>query len=254
MGHQFSKSEAGVDASSSNLLHHHPRSTSSRKVVLDNDGLSRATEITDESMTPPPSPRVGKSRHNESWRRGAGVPSNTTAASTLRTSYPMANGSHSVNGIHTSSAAAFQSQHRHGLLPRRDSDPGHPSELLLPQQQPRTVPVKCPPRKRHAASGDAVDGMEASYLERMYDSRTWEMYRRITEARKQSRNVTNAGAAATASASSSAMDPRQGPRGIACSTNTSRLSDDTSEWENLQHEEETSGEEAHHEMIFLFDF
>jgi hypothetical protein len=264
MGHQFSKAEGG-DAdvpSSKNLSHppHHPkhRNLSIQKPAMDNDGLSRATEITDD-MTPPPSPSVGKLRHSESWRRGAGVSTTSaTTSSSIRASYPMIDSSHSVNATHSSSAAREQYQRR-GLLPRRDSDPGHPSEVQ--PSQPRTVPVKCPPRKRHTSSseigGDGKapagpasleDGLEASYLERLYDSRTWEMYRRITESRKQSKTkyVPTAGAAGTAATA--------GQRGVVLTNGGLRTPDDTSEWENLQQEEETSGEESQHEMIFFFDF
>jgi hypothetical protein len=251
MGHHISKSESGDTSSSSNIQHllPNPRNSSTPKPLLDNDGLSRATEITDESMTPPPSPRLGKfQRHRESWRRGAALPT-TTSLSRVDVRY-------SVSELY-----------HHGLSPRGGSDPTHPSGLLHPLQS-RTVPVKCPPRKRQTASGDTArgnatggtaspdDGLEASYLERMYDSRTWEMYRRITEARKRSRAIygpSKAGVAPDA-ASVSATNLCQGPRGFDLAAATTPSSDDTSEWEHLQQEEEPPGEETQHEMIFLFDF
>ncbi|KAG7349719.1 hypothetical protein IV203_012316 [Nitzschia inconspicua] len=243
MGHQFSKVEGDVGASSKSSSHHRQqptiRNAALSKVFFDNDGLSRATEITDESITPPPSPGLGKLRHSESWIRGGGVGSSTTSC-------PMVDS---------------RNHPGHGRLPRRDSDPGHPSKKAL-SLQPRTVPVKCPPRKRptpaseigaaNAPGGTASheDGLEASYLERMYDSRTWDMYRRITEARRQAR--TNY--APKASFSIPAMDSRKGRTGTLI--NGSLASDDTSEWENLRQEEEpAAGEEAQqHEMIFLFEF
>ena len=79
----------------------------------------------------------------------------------------------------------------------------------------RTVPVKCPPRK----IGDTVPDTsqhscedDAQYLMKMYDSRTWEMYRRITEARKNSPYECNSA-------------PMNNTR-----------NENTNEWENLKHD------------------
>jgi hypothetical protein len=71
------------------------------------------------------------------------------------------------------------------------------------------------------------EGEDAQYLMRLYDSRTWEMYRRITEARKGSQY----------SHSHSIKVPD---------------GETKFEWENLQHDhtESSYGDE----MIFLFDF
>jgi hypothetical protein len=251
MGHQFSKTGNG-DASSSSSSNHpdqlaDPRGLATLKAIFDNDGFSRATEITDASMTPPPSPRLGMFRHCESWRRDAAF---STTSSSSRESPPPVDGSHSAR------------QHQqYVILPRRDYDAGHSSGLLH-SRPPRTVPVKCPPRLRQTASGDASraispeDGLEASYLERIYDSRTWEMYRRITEARRRSRAiyVPNKTRQAPGAATVPAMDLRQGPTGFGPSTATAQSFDDTSEWEHLEQEEETLREESQHEMIFLFDF
>lgn len=77
------------------------------------------------------------------------------------------------------------------------------------------------------------DGEDSNYLMRLYDTRTWEMYRRITEARKTSdysytRNNANA------------------------KLDHNTAGESTSEWENLQHDYPDS--EGGHDMIFLFDF
>ena len=90
-------------------------------------------------------------------------------------------------------------------------------------------------------------GVDASYLERMYDSRTWAMYQRITEARKQSKTkyspTEKGGGAAKTS-----LDQRMGRQ----AHNSSRRGNSEEEWENLQHEE--GDEKEQHEMVFLFDF
>ena len=88
----------------------------------------------------------------------------------------------------------------------------------------KTIPVKLPQNKQESTLQQESD--EARYLAKMYDSRTWEMYRRITEARK---NIN-----------------------YQDSTPTFDKGESTSEWENLQQEEDASPSE--HEMIFLFDF
>jgi hypothetical protein len=128
-------------------------------------------------------------------------------------------------------------------------------------QPQRSEPVKCPPQKSQSVCGyplrgdpaapseeEEDHGVDASFLERMYDSRTWEMYRRITEARKRSKtkySPTNGGGA---TAATTTLDQH-----LRCDAGTRvGYSEDTSEWENLQHEE---GEEKEkHEMVFLFDF
>lgn len=174
----------------------------------------------------------------------------------------MVDASHSMNGRYPPQHQNSLFQLGSDLLPRRDSDPGHPSGLMQ-SAQPRTVPVKCPPRKRATATSvggeiDAAecptsheDSLEASHLERMYDSRTWEMYRRITEARRQSqtRYVPKLGGTKGAVPP---MDRQLGPRGG--SHAVTRSLDDTSEWEHLQQEEEDPASEEQHEMVFLFDF
>jgi hypothetical protein len=65
---------------------------------------------------------------------------------------------------------------------------------------------------------------------RMYEGRTWQMYQRITEARKNSQY----------SYTSSQVD-------------TAPNNENTSEWENLQHDYMDSSD-CGHEMIFVFDF
>lgn len=84
----------------------------------------------------------------------------------------------------------------------------------------------------HATS--PADGEDSHYLMRMYDTRTWEMYRRITEARKNSQY----------------SHARNNNTNSKLDHTTAR--ETTSEWENLQHDYPDSG--TGHEMVFLFDF
>lgn len=125
-----------------------------------------------------------------------------------------------------------------GLL-RRDSDPGAPNERRS------SVPVKCPPRKWNNNLDEStvgttigalspVQGEDANYLMKMYDTRTWEMYRRITEARKNSSYSSDNNTA------NAKFD------------HTTATEESTSGWENLQHDYTDS--EGRHETIFLFDF
>ena len=115
----------------------------------------------------------------------------------------------------------------HPNLQRRHSDADQAEE----KQMKRTEPVKCPPRKSNSLHGfceSSVEGEDSQYLMRMYDSRTWQMYRRITEARKN----------APVSYASCDVDRTEG-------------NDCFSEWENLQHDYMDSS--SNHEMVFLFD-
>jgi len=251
MGHHLSKSE------SSNIK---PTSSSSQKKYNCNydDLSSRATETTDESFSAPSSPGTMTSRyhqqqphkHHQRWRDGA---DNTIPP---------------YNGVRAPSSSALVPRHNISIQ-RRDSDPGRPASGAVTnnpllkqghqeQYTQRTVPVKCPPRKTQSvcaahdvnhrelavASPDAID---TSYLQRMYDSRTWEMYRRITEARRQSNYSTK-----LKNGGPGAMLSSRAPGSIDVHA---YQHEDTSEWEHLQHEGEFSPqEEQHHEMIFLFDF
>jgi hypothetical protein len=113
-------------------------------------------------------------------------------------------------------------------LQRGDSDPEQGAGSA-------SVPVKCPPRKTSSATGHGLpaisppEGEDSQILMRMYDTRTWEMYQRITEARKHSQY-------------SQTHPP------------LSQLpSESPSEWEHLQHDYMDSPESSH-EMVFLFDF
>jgi hypothetical protein len=110
-------------------------------------------------------------------------------------------------------------------LLRRDSDPGAPKK--------RSMPVKCP----HGSAEPSV-AEDSDYLVRMYDTRTWEMYLRITEARK-----------------SAQFSCDGGRHSYQTSPNEAKLANDgeaTSEWENLRHE--CYDCDGGHAMIFLFDF
>jgi hypothetical protein len=177
--------------------------------------LSKSTDTTVDSSFYPPYPEVDSSRDvarsqlNQIWRSGARR-SKTMPDTSRRRKNP------------------DSQRHSEGpYLRRRDSDP------LPPNQGTCTVPVKCPPRKTNSASGQELamshtEGEDAQYLMRLYDSRTWEMYLRITEARKGSQY-------------SQSRSINKVPDGEA-----------KFEWENLQHDhtESSYGDE----MIFLFDF
>lgn len=112
-----------------------------------------------------------------------------------------------------------------------------PSKQYLQDSQPRppamdgggssrtTPPVKLPQNNQGSTLQQESD--EARYLAKMYDTRTWEMYRRITEARKNTSYQSTAP--------------------------SFTKSESTSEWENLQQEEDASSPGGG-EMFFLFDF
>jgi hypothetical protein len=247
-------------ASTSKVLHHHR---------THDDGLSRATEKTDESLSPPPSPDILRAKHHtQSWRRGA-----TPSSSSSRSSYPQLQQQQQQQ--HQSHYLQYQQElQESNTLQRRDSDPGYPTKKTLDQQ--KSDPVKCPPRKTQSVcdegyhkqrtssispngDDDKNHGMDVSYLERMYDSRTWEMYRRITEARRQSKCSNAEGTKADPTSSSLQRFQRMTTNGNGGITRHHQqrqyVGEDTSEWENLQYEEEeTSSDGEHNEMIFLFDF
>ena len=73
---------------------------------------------------------------------------------------------------------------------------------------------------------------DSSYLMRVYDTRTWEMYRRITESRRNSQY--------TYSKDKESRTQRRPTE-----------EETPSEWENLHENAEAEGG---HEMVFLFDF
>jgi hypothetical protein len=273
MGHNLSKSETSQNHKSSSSTMMKASSSSKGKHQTHDDGLSRATEITHESLSPPPSPafpaaRARQQQHAQSWRRGT-----ANSSSLSRSSYPQIQHDHHQSHYDNH----HQQQEQDGTtLHRRDSDPGYSTRKTLNQ---KSDPVKCPPRKTQSVCGiqdgdgyqqqpaipspdDENHGMDVSYLKLMYDSRTWEMYRRITEARRQSKYKTNKGT--SSSSQTGTTDPTSSSlqRFQRMTSNGGRQQqqryryngEDTSEWENLQYEVETSSGEEHHEMIFLFDF
>lgn len=170
------------------------------------DGQSKSTELTEESSLPR-SPTM------------AHFPSNASARSLRRQPEPTSSRalSRSTRSQNEASAAQFRRQQRHALA-RLDSQTSEVS---------RTAPVKCPPKRDMSAHYESDDEV---YLAKMYDTRTWEMYRRITEARKNSSYGSHCG---------SQMDNTR--------------NENTPEWENLQHDLVDSSPSGH-EMIFLFDF
>jgi len=113
-------------------------------------------------------------------------------------------------------------------LHRSDSDP---AQLVQPR---RTAPVKCPPRKQtHALDfghpSSPSEGEDSQYLMKMYDSRTWELYRKITESRKKSQFK------------------------LKNSPVNEIPTEPSNAWENLQQDDKTALDEEH-QMVFLFDF
>lgn len=125
----------------------------------------------------------------------------------------------------------------HAVIPlsRRDSDPGRPKTASLP--------VKCPPRKRRPMDPSVDPALlehagdeDTEYLVRLYDTRTWEMYHRITEARKNSQPVSYD--AEDLPTKKSHFFPRR--------------EETTAEWENLQLDHFDN--ETEHETVFLFDW
>jgi hypothetical protein len=100
---------------------------------------------------------------------------------------------HPHHGAATTDDRAGSGGHRRPQMP--------PSPLFPTHRRSQSVPVNKSRRRRFASVHDAVEGapysgteddggcdqedeQDALYLRKMYDSRTWEMYRRITEARK----------------------------------------------------------------------
>jgi hypothetical protein len=179
------------------------------------DSLSRSTATTEED-----SPRgLPPSQLSRRWRSGSSSAfpklSETMCSTSRRTGNP-------------------DSQHLKGpYLHRRGYDP----PLVPPRQQgTRSVPVKCPPRNTISALGQTLailsppDSEDALYLTRLYESRTWKMYRLITEARKGSQY-----------SRTHSMNPPYGGQ-TKC------------ECENLQHDDDDTESSYGDEMIFPFDF
>lgn len=54
-----------------------------------------------------------------------------------------------------------------------------------------SVPVRCPPPRQRTESGTILSGSDADveYLAKMYDNRTWNMYKLITESREKSNST-----------------------------------------------------------------
>jgi hypothetical protein len=186
-----------------------------KKHSLD-DVMSKSTAITDDSTLSPSPLMTYFSRSDGNRQR---TTKGTLSISHLNTQSPLLN-----------------NRLRKYKLPNRPSsqtDFGQASSPANSQQDSkRTVPVNIPPRKTDDLRDLSLAHHEcedATYLMKVYDARTWEMYRRITEARKDS-------------SYEGANAPTDNSRG-----------DNTSEWENLQHDHLESSRSGH-EMIFLFDF
>ncbi len=201
-----------------------------RNYVCD-DGLSKATVTTEDSSVMQSSAQSANISH-------AGKTAHSQAMIHGRQSWRSGSAPNFAQVAHRSQKSEHISGSNIPKLLRRDSDPGTPN-----MRRP-SVPVKCPPRRRRSTAigtyvgtesgSSAPDGDDSIYLMRMYDTRTWEMYRRITEARKHSQC-----SYARNNNSNTKLDH-------------TIAGENTSEWENLQHEYPDS---VHgHETIFLFDF
>ena len=252
MGHQFSKSSEN-SSTEDRTKDQHPASQQQQMKILDNDGMSRATELTgDESISPCSSPAVAMFAHSQSWRSNA----NPAVAAGRSTTYPSFQQQQQQQAV-SSKRPLVDGDGFQTYLVRRDSDPSRQS-----MRAKRSDPVKCPnPRKTQSVCGYPLDGTtdappeedhggDASYLERMYDSRTWAMYQRITEARKQAKtkySPTDTGKKGGTAAAKTSLDQHMGQKATRRNGGNSE-----EEWENLQHEE--GDEKEQHEMVFLFDF
>lgn len=177
------------------------------------DLMSKATENTEDSSLPP-SPAMTFYRREGSKENM--LPGKDPSAKLI----PPRSGKESLSS--------------HNRMPSLDRYPsGWTLQGASLTDTRRTIPVKCPPRK----TGDTRDldapqqsFEDVQFLTKMYDSRTWEMYRRITEARKNSSYESN----------SAPM--------------TSARNGNTTEWENLRHDSLDSLQSGGHDMIFEFDF
>mmetsp|Transcript_26533 Transcript_26533/g.64669 ORF Transcript_26533/g.64669 Transcript_26533/m.64669 type:complete len:191 (-) Transcript_26533:274-846(-) len=180
------------------------RISSSSKRFSQDDLQSRATEQTDESSLPP-------------TQKGSDV-SNSLTKSRQLSRHMFESRSNSKRW------PSMLPANEEALDPSRRRMPPESLQYPTAMDGSKTIPVKLPSTNQQSTLQQESD--EARYLAKMYDSRTWEMYRRITEARKN-----------TSYQSTTPSIPK---------------GESTSEWENFEQEVEASP--SGHEMIFLFDF
>ncbi|CAJ1944429.1 unnamed protein product [Cylindrotheca closterium] len=191
-------------------------SSCSRTRFSQDDLQSRATEQTDDSSLSPMPTKVSHSL--KSLKISKHLSENLNEAKEWPSMLP-------------ANEEALDDPTRRRWLPKKE-DYSHQSSPATDGGS-KTIPVKLPAASTNNYEEFALEeeSNEARYLAKMYDSRTWEMYRRITEARKNSPYQST-------TTSTSCMIPKG--------------SESTSEWENLQQEVDVSP--SGHEMIFLFDF
>jgi hypothetical protein len=144
------------------------------------------TTASPTALLPPPAPMVHPSK------RSLTVPILQPDAAAISSYYHC----HPHHGAATTDDRAGSGGHRRPEMP--------PSPLLPTHRRSQSVPVNKSRRRQFASVQDVVEGatssgtqdnggygdqedeqQDALYLRKMYDSRTWEMYRRITEARKK---------------------------------------------------------------------
>jgi hypothetical protein len=118
---------------------------------------------------------------------------------------------------------------QHTAMTRTHSDPIQPANSPG-LRRAESLPVKCPPRRPNSTSTDGTseDCEESDQLMRMYDARTWALYAKITEHRKNH------------------------PAAYMHSTVDKSASDEVAEW-NKHSDTCSSSPRSGHEMIFLFD-
>lgn len=178
------------------------------------DDMTKATDNTEgSSATNSPSNSANKNKQSQR-RRGSGADSITRAARSLRRRRCPEPGAP-----------------QHTAMTRRT----HSSDLIKPANSPglrrsESLPVKCPPRRPNymSADGTSEECEDSDHLMRMYDARTWALYTKITEHRKNH------------------------PAAYNQSTLDKSASDEVAEW-NKHSDTCSSSPRSGHEMIFLFD-
>ena len=215
-------------------------STGTVKPPFHDDDRSKATARTEassiyarssrSSATPPNGTATlqhGPMQHPQGWRGG---PWSSSLSQNPRRSQ-------SSESLDTSNGTS-------SFMVRRDSDPG----AIKKKNNPRSMPMKCSPIRHNLSGWDIHESTDPSedenvdYLVRMYDTRTWEMYLRITEARQKNAHQISCEEDSYYPTDSAVSSPPL----------VAKNRETTSEWEHLQHE--SSDCDGGHAMVFLFDF
>ena len=186
------------------------------------DMLSKTTASTVDSSAPNSPIVMTYSSHFSQKRKGTFSDSMTRASRSLR-------------GISNSMSNRMRSPEpatRNAQVDLTQRESSHSKISNRSNRRSESLPVKLPPKSDNPyASEDDVqgEGEEVEHLTRMYDSRTWEMYRRITASRNKQ------------------------PPSFAQSSAASALTNDSEEWD-LNREYTPSSPRSGAELIFMFDF